>query len=190
MKSESIHQLLRVGYLLHQKQTLFKRIFNVNADFFNEELNLLLHVILIHMEIIQEKDQSIMIVNQDHYEYVTKIFWNYCEGQVSVEDVIELIQDLKVEHSSVRYGENGEPLMRINPTNSMNVLFKIKYSIQQKRSKFGDLIGSERDFLRAENKIIQVALGELGRTGYFAEDGALETLFGFEASIQQVENAV
>lgn len=48
--------------------------------------------------------------------------------------------------------------MRIKTTDLVSVLFKIKNLIQTKRSKMGNLIGGEHDFLRAEHGIIHVAL--------------------------------
>ena len=183
MKPASIVQLLEVGYLLYQKQNQFKNIFNINSNFLNKEIKLIIHVILIHMEIIQKKGKSIIIVNSDHYEYVTSMFWNYCEGQISETEMIDLIYDLKVEHRGVKYRFNGEPVMQIHSTHSINVLFRIKYSIQTKRSKFENLIGAEQDFLRAENEIMDIALKELGKKDYFFENSVAETSTDFEEYI-------
>jgi len=166
MKTASIVQLLEVGNFLYRKQKQFKKYFDVEYDLLGKEIKLVLHVILMSMGIIQGdgKEKPCYVVNTDHYEHIIQMFYAYCSGEVTKDEMLDLIQLLKIEDDG--QVENEMPISVEDKNYSINALFDLKYSIQANRQKVA-YIGQECDFLRVEKKIIEIALDELGQQRYF-----------------------
>jgi len=167
MKTTSMVQLLEVGNFLFRKQIQFKKTFDVEYEFLANEIKLVLQIILSSMEILQgdSDGKNIYVVHTDHYEHLTQAFFAYCNDKITTDEMVDLIHALKLEEKHVI---NGAPLSSdYTHSHSINALFTLKYSIQIKRQKLAHVIGGECDFMRAEKKIVQIALDELGNRRYF-----------------------
>lgn len=161
MNSASVVQLLQVGHFLFQKQHKFEKCFGVKYDFFKEEINSLLQMILVHMGIVRGKDKFIWVVNTEHYLYVTSMFWNYCKNLISEEEMIDLIHVLKMDVVQI-FEENGDSVIHSN-LDSVNKLFDLKNLVHLNRNKLNKFLDELSDFIRKEIKMIHEALEELGK---------------------------
>jgi hypothetical protein len=165
MKSASVIQLLKIGHFLFQKQTMFKNFLEVKYDFFKDEMNTILQIILIHMGIVRGGDQSIYVPNTDHYEYVTDMFWSYCKSEISEEEMIDFIHVLKMDEVQIIQA-HGEVIVNSSATDSLFVFFELKNLLNLKRMKVNKVMDGLADFIRAEMKLVHVALEELDLKGY------------------------
>jgi hypothetical protein len=159
MKSASVVQLLKIGRFLFQQQYLFKKISGVKYDFFKDEMNTLLQMILIYMGIVRGKDNFIYIINTDHYEYMTMMFWRYCKSEISEEEMIDHIHILKMDEIQI-FEANGEIVTNVYSTDSIHVLCELKNLLHLKRMKLNKFIDGLTDFIKAEIKLIHVVLEE------------------------------
>ncbi|MBP1933816.1 hypothetical protein [Ammoniphilus resinae] len=166
MKTTSMVQLLEVGNFLFHKQNQFKKVFDVEYEFLENEIKLVLQIILTSMGLLKREvdGNSSYVVHTDHYEHLTQAFFAYCKNELTTEEMVDLIYALKVEE---KYVINGAPLSSGYP-HSINALFTLKHSIQTKRQKLAHVAQEECDFMRAEKKIVEIALDELGNRRYFS----------------------
>jgi hypothetical protein len=154
MKSASVVQLLKIAHFLFQKQGLLKNIVAVKHDFFEDEINAILQMVLIHTGIVRVKGNHIYIVNTDHYEHLSKMFINYCHNHISEEEMIDVMNLLKLDDAQV-----------IKDTKAKSVdsylLLELKKLLQLKRSKLGKFLDSISLFIRAEMRLILLEIDEL-----------------------------
>ncbi|MFD2445004.1 hypothetical protein ACFSO7_13620 [Bacillus sp. CGMCC 1.16607] len=162
MKSASVVQLLKIGRFLFQQQYLIKKISGVKYDFFKDEMNALLQMILIYMGIVRGKDNFIYIINTDHYEYITMMFWRFCKGEIYEEEMIDHIHILKMDEVQI-IEVNGQIVKNSFPTDSMHVLYELKNLLYLKRIKLNKFIHGLTDFIKAELKQIHIVLEKLDR---------------------------
>lgn len=165
MKPRSIMRLLQVGYFLFKSQKEFQRLFLTEQCIFAEEIQLIKEILLIEMGLVWIKNSSRYIVNTDHYEYFLEALHDYWDNQLSVEQMVDYIEALKIE--TVYQVVNGSCINQEDNTEVVNRLFQIKYLIQNKRNRLGYALGGECEFLRNEKEIISIALEELGAKRYF-----------------------
>lgn len=163
MKSAPVVQLLRVGHFLHQKQYMFKKLTGVRYDFFKEEINSLLQVILIYMGIIRRKDKFIYVVNTDNHEYVTCMFWNYCKDHISEEEMVDLINVLKMDEVRIIEAIGESVTITLD---SINVINELKNLFDLKRNKLNKYIDGLSEFICDEINSIPIALEEISKKGY------------------------
>lgn len=154
MKSASVVQLLKIGHFLFQKQGLLKKIVAVKHDFFEDEINAILQMVLIHTGIVRMKGNHIYIVNTDHYEHIAMMFLNYCNNHISEEEMIDVMNLLKMDVVQVIKGTQA------NSVDSY-LLHELKKLLQIKRSKLGKFFDSISLFIRAEMRLILLEIDEL-----------------------------
>jgi hypothetical protein len=162
MKSAPVVQLLRVGHFLYQKKYMFKKFTGVKYDFFKEEIHSLLQVILIHMGIIRRKDKFFYVMNTDNYEYVISMFWDYCKDAISEEEMVELINVLKMDEVRIIEAIGESVIITID---SINVLNELKNLIDLKRNKLSKFIDDLSGFIRDEIDSFHT-LEEISEKGY------------------------
>jgi hypothetical protein len=154
MKSASVVQLLKIGHFLFQKQGLLKKIVAVKHDFFEDEINAILQMVLIHMGIVCVKGNHIYIVNTDHYEHISMMFLHYCNDTISEEEMIDVMNMLKLDVVQVIIGDEAKSM-------DAYLLLELKKLLQKKRRKLAKLFDSVSLFIRAEMRLILLEIDEL-----------------------------
>jgi hypothetical protein len=154
MRSASVVQLLKIGHFLFQKQGLLKKVVGLKHDFFEDEVNAILQLILIHTGIIHVQGDHIYIIHTDHYEHLSVMFFDYCKDKISEEEMIDIMHLLKMDDIQVIEGMEAKSVDRF-------LLLELKNLLLKKRTKLAKVLGSVSLFIRAEMRLILLEIEEL-----------------------------
>lgn len=165
MKSNSIRILLEVGQFLNRKEKDLQTVFTSEQKFLYDEMNLIRNVILLDLGVVKLDGKQCEIINDDIYDAFSNVYWAVCETEADVKTATDFVLEMK--KTDAYYAVNGVMLKTCNPTDVINTLFDLKYTLQLKRKKVGHLMADECDFFRAEKRVLHVILDELGKRRYF-----------------------
>lgn len=159
MRSASVVQLLKIGHFLFQRQSMLKRIVGDKYEFFKDEINSILQIILIYMGIVRGKENSSHIVNTEHYEYLANMYWSYCQNKITEEEMIDTILMLKLDSVEIYVGI-GERKANLNSLDTY-LLQELKDLLHIKRVKLNKFLDGLSLFIRAEMRLILLELEEI-----------------------------
>ncbi|WP_134701599.1 hypothetical protein [Ammoniphilus sp. YIM 78166] len=165
MKCNSIRILIEVAQFLFRKERDLQTIFLSEQRFLYEEMNLIRNAILLDLGAVRLDGKQSEIMNEEVYEGFSSVYWSVCESQMDAKVATDYIIQLK--KMDAYHVVNGPAVKLCNPTEVINILFDIKYALQLKRKRVGHLLTDECDFFRAEKRILNVILDELGKKRYF-----------------------
>lgn len=165
MKCNSIRILLEVAQFLYRKEKDLQTVFLSEQRFLYKEMNLIRNAILLDLGVIRLDGKQSEIVNEEVYEGFSSVYWSVCESHTDAQVATDFIIQLK--KMDAYHVVNGSSVKLCNPTEVINMLFDIKYALQLKRKRVGHLLTDECDFFRAEKRILNVILDELGKKRYF-----------------------
>lgn len=165
MNIKTISVLLEMGVNLYKKEQRMKKMLKLKTEeeFFKNERDLIIQILLIDMEILQVRKNSFCVTDTDNYEFILEQYKRFCFGEITLEKMMDVVRTLRQDYF---YYVIEKEATRFNDQNVciINSLFEMKHKIQVKRAKYSRVIGSTVHLLAIEEQLLSIALQQLGNT--------------------------